>query len=444
MAFSNAPEPVLYREIEIPAELLTETDGITYGGDIRIGDLTDNGTVDFIVYRSADPRPRNGGMKPCFLGAFDIDGNVLWSVGEGGTHPDRPGSVLVHDIDGDGQVEVVSFWHNDEIPADWTSLADVSVTIRDGATGELKREAAPEAVTGQTGDDANWLHQRLMAADFRGVGAPRDFVVKLGDAVVALDKNLEVLWSYQIDRRHYYRVDTYIPCVGDINGDGRDEVNGGFYLLSADGTPLWEENVSRNMDSVAISEWDDGNVRAVCSGWGQVLDEAGNVILKLGPKKAPHGQEVRVADFRNDYPGPEMVLRYNGHYPDVHVVSSETGTIVDTFQLNDTPNNTGMEPVYWNGPDSRALLFNGEWLWDLQTQEYVELPGLPAPLGYDVHNMSWYHCIPANVCGDEREEIITWDPAAASVYIYTQQPPDGEEYAGYEAGPRQYNARIMD
>ncbi|MFO7947689.1 MAG: hypothetical protein R6V19_12845 [Armatimonadota bacterium] len=439
MTLTQAPQPVLYRRIEVPEEFLANDNGRPFAGDIRIGDLTGDGKVDFVVYRCAD-----SGMKPCFLGAFDIDGNPLWRAGEEGTYPERPMSVAVHDIDGDGSTEVVCFWHVEGMEADETSLADVVVQVRDGATGEVKLEAAPDAVTSRGGEGPNWVHQRLLMADFRGNGSPQDMVVKLGDTVVALSGGLETLWTYRIAWNEYGHCAAYIPSVGDINGDGRDEVNGGYFLLSADGKPMWEGDIADHMDSVAITEWDDGNVRAICSGFGQVLDEVGNRILYLGEDVAPHGQEARVADFLSDIPGPEMVLRYNAHEPEVYVISSDTGEIVQEFSLNHTPNDTGMEPVYWNGPGERALLCNGAWLWDLQAGEHAELPDLPPPAGFEVHRMGWYHCIAADVCGDSREELVIWDPCATAVYVYSPEPLDEAAYGGYWPGPRQYNARLMD
>ena len=58
---------------------------------------------------------------------------------------------------------------------------------------------------------------------------------------------------------------------------------------------------------------------AICSGYGHVLDEKGNVILSLGKNLVPHGQEIRVADFDRSLCGPEMVIRYNGHNPHVEL-----------------------------------------------------------------------------------------------------------------------------
>ena len=446
------PDARLLGKVAVPEPFRITRDGHTFGGDVRIGDLTGNGRCEFLVYRCNHGAPRGahmGGMKPCFLGAFTIDGRPLWRQGEGGNHPSRPMSVAVHDFDGDGAAEIVCFWHkpNPEITADWQSLADVAVQIRDGKTGKVLREAAPKAITERRRKDpggSNWVHQRLLIANFRGTERPRDFVVKLGDTYVALDNRLKVLWTYRSQWNTYSNCPAYIPAVGDVDGDGRDEVNGGYFVLDSDGTPLWEKKLGRNMDSVAITRWDNGKMRAICSGYGHVMDHRGNAVLALGGELVPHGQEVRVADFRGDLPGPEMALRFNGHKTDIYVVGSSRGEIVSRLKINFSPTNVGMEAVYWNGPDKPALLYNGGWLWDLREGTGSRLPDLPPANGNKIHRMAFYHVIPADLCGDKREELVLWDPTATDVYIYTPEPLDGNVSTRYKAGPRQYNPRLMD
>jgi hypothetical protein len=454
-AAANATETVeaiLLHKVPIPVPLLITRQSHTFGGDIRIGDLNGDKQCDLLVYRCQHGAPsgaHRGGIKPCFLGAFQLDGTVLWSAGEGGNQPSRPMSVAVHDMTGDGAADVICFWHRPsaEAAADWQSLADVVVQIRDGRNGRVVCEAAPAAITQRRRRDpvgANWVHQRLLIANLRGTDQPRDIVVKLGDTYVALDETLNVLWTYRSRWIQYGQCPAYIPAVGDIDGDGRDEVNGGYFVLDDHGTPLWEKQLGRNMDSVAVSEWDDGNMRAICSGFGHVVSATGQILLALGEEAVPHGQEVRVADFRTDLPGPEMVLRNQGHSTDALLVSSAANRIVDQFQLNPSPTNVGMEAVYWRGPEQAALLHNGGWLWDLERLQGFPLPNLPPPGGNRIHRMGFYHAIPANLAGDEAEELVLWDPTARHVYIYASVPQDNSTYSRYVAGPRQYNPRLMD
>lgn len=440
MQTPSRSQPLLYRRVEVPAALRTSArvggDALDYGGDLRLGDLTGDGRADFVVYRSAE-----GGMKPCFLGAFTMAGKVLWRAGQGGGQPARPGSVAVYDIDADGRDEVICFFREAGRAATPQDLRNVVVQVRDGATGRVLRQAAPGELRKRTGKGANWVHQRILIANLRGTDRAQDFVVKLGDRVLAFDDRLRVLWTYRIRWNAYSRCSAYIPAVGDIDGDGRDEVNGGYYLLGADGKAKWERRLGRHMDSVAITEWDGGKVRAICSGFGHVVDERGRVVLSLGEKVVPHGQEARVGNFLADRRGPEMIIRCKGHARDVLTVGSD-GRVLRRWKVNASPNHTGMETLGWHGRAGADLLYNGGVLWRGTGERFAALPDLPPPVG--PAKMGWYHCTPADVCGDGREEAIVYNPWDRFVYVYTPAPLDEKAFKRYHPTCRQWNVRLMD
>lgn len=440
----STDRPELFARVAVPEQLLTEGPEGLYGGDIRMGDVDGDGAVDFVVYRCAEVLDTEDAdaLKPCFIGAFDATGEPLWQVGEKGTQPARPGPMTLYDLDGDGRDEVICLFSSETIDRSPGTMHGLRFQIRGGETGRVLLEAQPDWLLEPTGSGANWVHQRFVVANLRGLGRARDFVMKLGSTVYGFTDTFELLWAYQNQWTEYRRVPSYIPAVGDIDGDGRDEVNGGYYLLDDDGTVLWERELGMNMDSVAIEPWDGGIARAICSGYGHVMSAEGEVIVKMGKELVPHGQELRVARFDPDVAGPQMMIRYNGHKPDVLLADVE-GNVIRRFTLNDSPNHTGMESVYWFGPDREALLSNGGTLWTGKGERFADLPGLPPEKGN--FRQGWYHCFPADVLGDAREEVVTYNPWDRWVYIFAAaDASEGGALGGYRASARQYNARLLD
>lgn len=434
-------DPILHQKIPIPRAFLTTTDSLTYGGDIRMGDLTNDEKVDFLVYRAANSID-GGAVQPCFLGAFDQNGKVLWQKGAGGLQPNRPGPVTIFDIDRDGKNEVITFFVEKDKAVTPQSMENVVVQILDGKTGRMKRQASPPELTSSQGKGPNWVHQRILIANLRGKLTPQDFIIKLGKKIIAFDDQLNVLWTYENQWDEYANCPAYVPTVGDMDNDGRDEINGGYYVLNAEGKPLWEKKLGKNMDAVVIDYWDDPKKkRAFCSGFGHVMDEKGKVVLSLGESIVPHGQELRVAHFDDATPGPQMMIRYNGHNTDLMLVGLD-GKVIRKFKVSESPNNTGMDAVYWNGPNRPAHLYNGGMLWSGQGKAAHKFEELPATQG-DLRQ-GWYHCVPADVAGDDREEAVLYNPWDRYVFIYSPAPFRKKAFGKYQPGPRQFNVRLLD
>ena len=86
-----------------------------------------------------------------------------------------------------GQAEVICFWIDTDVPetSKW-DLSAIRLMILDGATGAIKHTVVSDALC-QCNAYAegerhipNYVHQRLMIANFSGNAQPQDFVVKVG------------------------------------------------------------------------------------------------------------------------------------------------------------------------------------------------------------------------------------------------------------------------
>ena len=180
--------------------------------------------------------------------------------------------------------------------------------------------------------------------------------------------------------------------------------------------------------------------RAILSGGGQVVDAEGHPLLSLGFDIVPHGQEIRCGRLLPDASANALVIRYNGHHPDLMVVDND-GQISSRFSVDETPNNTGLEIIRWHDGETAELIYSPAALYDGAGNKVVTFPELPPPTG---GKMGWYHCFPADVCGDGRDEVILYDPYSDAVYIYTPTPFQPDVFGGYQHTERQYNTRLMD
>ena len=311
------------------------------GGNVRVGDVDGDGCIEVV---------HAVGTK--HICAYRLDGTMLWRY-------DDPDGVLVyntapfrvHDIDGDGQAEII-------IPRG--SFGDLKLAILDGATGQLRREvpfplmkgieqqAEPyiEALQADSKDLAAWLGlartghtvrylaggetrtdspiygAKVLLANFRG-SARQDLLVQLGDqnctTLVALDDHLNILWQHHIDDGY----GGHNPALYDVDGDGKDEVIVGTRLLDHDGTIIWKKPFEE-----FAAPWEDDHIDQAQGGpFGPdgspaiiyscriCLDARTGRTLWVDPTW--HGQEVHAANILGDgefqFVFCDREYRHSGH-----------------------------------------------------------------------------------------------------------------------------------
>lgn len=121
----------------------------------------------------------------------------------------------------------------------------------------------------------------------------------------------------------------------------------------------------------------------------------------------------------------------------------QRGEVIREFKLNDTPNHTGMEVVYWAGLDKPALLYNGGALWSGKgalVSLFEELNKLPV----GNKRQGWYHCIAVDLAGDDGEEVILYNPWENNLFIYAANRKGWKRKKKFAPTAKQYNTRLMD
>lgn len=186
-----------------------------YGGQwILAGDLDGDGQVEIV---SAENVNKNDVHYTSSAVAQELDGSVLWrwgspDVGRKIWHHDV--ACQIHDWNGDGKPEVV------------LSTQGYVVALH-GTTGrELKRLPIPEAAT-----------DCLVFCNLTGTDHASDILVKdRYHQIWAYDRKGKLLWTVR-DPGGFRTA--HQPRPIDIDGDGRDEIMAGYALLNSDGSVRW-------------------------------------------------------------------------------------------------------------------------------------------------------------------------------------------------------------
>jgi hypothetical protein len=186
-----------------------------YGGQwVVAGDLDGDGQVEIL---SSENFNRGDVHYTSTAVAQKLDGSVLWRWGE--PHVGRKKwhhdvACQIHDWDGDGKNEV--------------ALCTKGFLVElDGATGrERRRIAIDEEAT-----------DCLVFCDLSGSGRPSDVLVKdRYHRIWAYDRKANLLWTAK-DPGGYPTA--HQPRPVDIDGDGRDEIMAGYAMLNHDGSVRW-------------------------------------------------------------------------------------------------------------------------------------------------------------------------------------------------------------
>lgn len=380
---------------------------------IRFGHLT--GTDEwYVVLAQMQKRICRDayGFISC-LTAIDLEGNVLWQLGEPSDKTEELGKVSadmafqVYDIDGDGSDEVIVGW-------------DFEIRILDGRTGTIKKSAKTPF---SDDDDADligvpyqiYAFERInpdgiRICNFRGKERPADILIKDRYCrIYALDEDLNVMWKFKSPTNT-----GHCPLPIDIDGDGKDELLVGYKLLDSDGQMLWSYPISEDhTDEIVAGKWmpgeDEGHFACVSGTEGFFIgDFYGNIVAR---DMIGHAQRVSIANYCPEREGREIVVtNFWGHQGVIFLYDCYGNQI---WEMENEMNGNILAPVNWDGDGTELILTNADakkgGLLNGRGVRAVEFPDDGHPV---------LCCESLDLTGDERDELVVWD--YHSMYIYTQ------------------------
>ena len=264
-----------------------------YGGYWLVaGDVDGDGEIELVSAKNYD---RNDNHFTSSVAVQKLDGTILWRWGDpklGRRKLHHDVACQIHDLDHNGTLEVVL-------------AGDRQLIVLDGRSGKPVRSFPIE----QHASDC------VAFADLSGKGWPSEILVKTRYGQIwAYSAEGKLLWT--VKDPGAYRT-AHQPLPVDLDGDGRDEILAGYAALNSDGSVRWVFEAEKGRKNgghadcwrvVRLSRRPEETRLAMtmCGGNALVMtDGAGRMIWR---KTGHHYESVDVGEVRGDVPGLELVV----------------------------------------------------------------------------------------------------------------------------------------
>ncbi|GAA4427780.1 hypothetical protein GCM10023169_28130 [Georgenia halophila] len=264
-------------------------DGVAYeyvAGDASVGDLDGDGQYEIVMLwnpTNAKDNSQSGITGNVYVDALELDGTRLWRIDLGrniraGAHYTQ---LVVFDLDGDGQAEVMTKTADGTVDGQGTVIGDPEadhrndggyilsgpeyLTLFDGETGAAVDTVDYVPARGDVagwGDDYGNRVDRFLAGVAYLDGEHPSAIFSRGyytRAVIAawdvVDGQLQQRWVFDSDEAgsQYEGQGNHNLSVADVDGDQLDEIVFGSMTIDHDGTVLYNTGLGHG-DALHVSD----------------------------------------------------------------------------------------------------------------------------------------------------------------------------------------------
>ena len=443
-------------------------------GDISPGDLDGDGDYELVVHMTgaAHDNSQKGMTDAPVFHAYKMDGTLLWSINLGkniheGAHYTQ---FLVYDFDGDGRAEVVMKTADGTIDGTGKVIGDATadhrnedghivrgpefLTVFDGLTGAAlttinywpsrhptKENPTPDEMKEIWGDGRANRSERYLACVAYLDGVHPSIVMCRGyytrSTLAAYDwrdGKLTQRWKFDSDdgtsgNRESRGQGNHSVSVGDVDGDGCDEIIYGAAVIDNDGKGLYSTGLG-HADAMHFSDLDPShpglevfNIQERFSDAGMNFRDAktGEVLWRVASVKADE-----TGGDKGEGPGRGVSFnvdpRYTGNECWAFGAQMKGMWNAQGKKISETTPTTCNFAVWWDDDLLRELLDKNRVMkWDWKAEKVVPL--LVANDCMSNNGTKSTPALSADLFGDWREEVILRTTDNKSLRIFTSTIP---------------------